>query len=56
MVSFAGWQMPLQYETGINEEHIAVRTDCGLFDVSQRQRRLLFGHGAGSQAIDSGAA
>ena len=34
MVSFAGWQMPLQYETGINEEHIAVRSDCGIFDVS----------------------
>ena len=34
MVSFAGWQMPLQYEAGINHEHIAVRTDSGLFDVS----------------------
>ena len=34
MVSFAGWQMPLQYEAGINQEHIAVRTDSGLFDVS----------------------
>lgn len=34
MVSFAGWQMPIQYETGINQEHIAVRTDTGVFDVS----------------------
>ncbi|MCA9840160.1 MAG: glycine cleavage system aminomethyltransferase GcvT [Trueperaceae bacterium] len=34
MVDFAGWQMPLQYATGISEEHIAVRTDIGLFDVS----------------------
>ena len=34
MVSFAGWQMPLQYESGINQEHIAVRTASGLFDVS----------------------
>jgi aminomethyltransferase len=34
MVSFAGWQMPLHYEAGINQEHIAVRTESGLFDVS----------------------
>lgn len=34
MVDFAGWQMPVQYPTGITEEHLAVRTDVGLFDVS----------------------
>ncbi len=34
MVDFAGWQMPVQYKTGISDEHIAVRTDIGLFDVS----------------------
>ncbi len=34
MVDFAGWSMPLQYPSGINQEHIAVRTDVGLFDVS----------------------
>ena len=34
MVPFAGWEMPLQYPTGINQEHLAVREDCGLFDVS----------------------
>jgi aminomethyltransferase len=34
MVDFAGWQMPLQYEAGSQEEHITVRTDVGLFDVS----------------------
>src|SRR5919198_2757765 len=33
MVSFAGWEMPVQYE-GVIPEHIAVRTDCGVFDVS----------------------
>lgn len=33
MVDFAGWQMPLQYE-GILKEHLAVRHDVGLFDVS----------------------
>lgn len=30
---FAGWEMPLYY-TSIAEEHVAVRTDVGLFDVS----------------------
>ncbi|RME29430.1 MAG: hypothetical protein D6806_01385, partial [Deltaproteobacteria bacterium] len=33
MVPFAGWQMPVQY-SGILEEHKAVRTAMGLFDVS----------------------
>jgi aminomethyltransferase len=33
MVPFAGWEMPVQYE-GVIAEHRAVRTDCGVFDVS----------------------
>ncbi|MFQ5663328.1 MAG: glycine cleavage system aminomethyltransferase GcvT [Terriglobia bacterium] len=33
MVSFAGWDMPVEYR-GIIEEHRAVRTAAGLFDVS----------------------
>ncbi|MGF1484590.1 MAG: glycine cleavage system aminomethyltransferase GcvT [Opitutales bacterium] len=33
MVPFAGWEMPVQY-TGILEEHRAVRSAAGLFDVS----------------------
>ncbi len=34
MVDFAGWEMPIQYLTGINQEHLAVRESVGLFDVS----------------------
>ncbi len=34
MAEFAGWEMPLQYPAGINQEHLAVREACGLFDVS----------------------
>ena len=34
MVSFAGWEMPVQYPTGILAEHHAVRTGVGVFDVS----------------------
>jgi aminomethyltransferase len=33
MVPFAGWDMPVQYE-GVRQEHVAVRTAAGLFDVS----------------------
>ena len=34
MVPFAGYSMPVQYPTGVITEHMAVRTACGLFDVS----------------------
>ena len=33
LVGFAGWEMPVQY-AGIGEEHEAVRTGVGMFDVS----------------------
>ncbi|HET9605247.1 MAG TPA: glycine cleavage system aminomethyltransferase GcvT [Gemmatimonadales bacterium] len=34
MVPFAGYEMPVQYPTGITAEHQAVRTNVGIFDVS----------------------
>ena len=37
MVPFAGWEMPVQY-TGIIDEHNAVRTAAGMFDVSHMGR------------------
>ena len=33
MVPFGGWDMPVEY-SGITDEHMAVRTRAGLFDVS----------------------
>ena len=33
LVNFAGWEMPVRYR-GVQEEHTAVRTSAGLFDVS----------------------
>jgi aminomethyltransferase len=33
LVPFAGWEMPVSYE-GVRQEHLAVRTSCGVFDVS----------------------
>lgn len=34
LVPFAGYEMPLHYESGIVKEHLWVRSHCGLFDVS----------------------
>jgi aminomethyltransferase len=43
MVDFAGWDMPVQYPTGILAEHQAVRSACGLFDLSHMGRVFLRG-------------
>jgi aminomethyltransferase len=42
MVEFAGWDMPIRYGT-ITEEHTAVRTDAGLFDISHMGRLVFEG-------------
>ena len=34
MAGFAGWQMPIQYPTGLKAEHLHTRARAGLFDVS----------------------
>ena len=47
MVEFAGYDMPVQY-SGVVEEHQAVRTGAGLFDISH-MGRLSF---AGPDALD----
>ncbi len=46
MVDFGGWHMPLQYRTGIVEEHLATRKSAGLFDVSHMGRFIVRGAGA----------
>ncbi len=43
IVPFAGYLLPIQYETGVIKEHMAVRTQCGLFDVSHMGEILLTG-------------
>jgi aminomethyltransferase len=45
MVPFAGWEMPVQYE-GVRTEHVAVREDCGAFDVSHMGELEIEGPGA----------
>ena len=44
-VEFAGWEMPVSY-SGVLEEHKAVRTAAGLFDVSHMGRFQVSGQGA----------
>jgi aminomethyltransferase len=46
MVPFGGWEMPVSY-TGIVEEHMAVRKQAGLFDVSHMGQVLVAGSNAG---------
>ena len=45
VVPFAGWEMPVTYE-GIREEHSAVRTHAGMFDVSHMGEVEVEGPGA----------
>jgi aminomethyltransferase len=45
LVPFAGWEMPVSYE-GIREEHTAVRTHAGMFDVSHMGEVEVEGPGA----------
>ena len=42
MAPFAGYNMPISY-TGINDEHAAVRTNAGVFDVSHMGEFILKG-------------
>jgi aminomethyltransferase len=48
IVPFAGFEMPVQYPTGITAEHKAVRESAGLFDVSHMGEFIV----RGPQAVD----
>ena len=48
IVEFGGFLLPVQYETGIKAEHMAVRTQAGLFDVSHMGEILV----KGDKAVD----
>ncbi len=48
MIDFGGWDMPVQYTAGTIEEHMAVRTAVGLFDVSHMGELEI----KGPQALD----
>jgi aminomethyltransferase len=46
MIPFAGYLLPVQYETGLIAEHLAVREKAGLFDVSHMGELLIRGRDA----------
>lgn len=48
IVEFGGFLLPVQYESGIKKEHMAVRTQAGLFDVSHMGEILV----KGEKAVD----
>jgi aminomethyltransferase len=52
MVPFAGFLMPLHYPGGTTAEHIAVRTRCGMFDVSHMGEIVVRGPEA-AQFVDT---
>ena len=43
MVPFAGYEMPVQYSTGVMQEHLHTRAHAGLFDVSHMGQVMLLG-------------
>ncbi len=43
MVDFSGWEMPVQYSTGIIKEHLETRRAAGVFDVSHMGRFVVRG-------------
>ena len=43
LIDFGGWDMPLQYGTGILKEHLSTRRYGGLFDVSHMGRFSISG-------------
>ncbi|HRE59747.1 MAG TPA: hypothetical protein PL096_01440, partial [Micropepsaceae bacterium] len=43
MVPFAGYDMPVQYKTGVLTEHLHTRAKAGLFDVSHMGQAFLRG-------------
>jgi len=52
MVPFAGYEMPVQYPTGVLTEHLHTRAHCGLFDVSHMGQAVIEG-GARVPALES---
>lgn len=46
MTEFGGWDMPLQYASGIVKEHLATRKSAGLFDISHMGRFAIPGKDA----------
>lgn len=46
MVDYAGWEMPIKYDTSVHDEHVHCRTNGSLFDVSHMGRLSIKGKDA----------
>ena len=46
IVEFGGFELPIQYPSGVTKEHMAVREQAGLFDVSHMGEFIIEGPGA----------
>jgi aminomethyltransferase len=55
MVPFAGYDMPVQYQTGILAEHVWTREHAGLFEVSHMGQAALIGpdHATTARALET---
>ena len=51
-VSFAGYEMPIQYKDGIVKEHISTRSYAGFFDVSHMGQFFLEGDETLADALE----
>jgi len=51
-VPFAGYEMPVQYTSGIVEEHKITRSNAGLFDVSHMGQLLIEGNESLSDELE----
>src|SRR4051812_27227786 len=54
MVPFAGYEMPVQYSSGVMKEHLHTRGHAGLFDVSHMGQVAL--HAKSGKVEDAAAA
>jgi glycine cleavage system T protein (aminomethyltransferase) len=52
IIDFGGWELPVNFATGILDEHFAVRNSAGLFDVSHMGEVIVEGSGSG-EYVDS---
>ena len=51
-VSFAGYEMPIQYKDGIVKEHISTRQSAGFFDVSHMGQLFISGNKSSEQNLE----
>ena len=51
-VSFAGYEMPIQYKEGIVKEHISTRQSAGFFDVSHMGQFFVTDNKSSEQSLE----